>query len=106
MSILTLGLTCYVIAIAIGVWGAFGVEEISVIAGSLQWTRTALGWTRTKVIPLTEITEIKAITPWHGLDNTVEVTAARKQRRIGDKLLRDEAVELAQNLRQATGLNL
>lgn len=105
LSTFALGLTCYILATAIGVWGAFGVEEISVIAGSLRWTRTALTWTRTRDIPLADITEIKAITPWHGLANTVEVITSREQRRIGDKLLHDEAVELAQNLRHAAGLS-
>jgi uncharacterized membrane protein len=99
-----LGLTCYVLALAIAVWGAFGVEEIVVEAGSLRWTRTALKWSRIRDIPIAEITEIKAITPWYGLDNTVEVTAAGKQQRIGDKLLRDEAVQLAHKLRQAAAL--
>jgi hypothetical protein len=104
LSMFALALTGYILAIAIAVWGAFGVEELSVVAGSLRWTRTALTWTRAKDIPLADITEIKAITPWHGLDNTVEVTTGRKQRRIGGKLLRDEALELAQHLRHAVGL--
>jgi len=47
-----LGLTCYLVAFAMGVWGAFGTEEISVHAGSLVWTRKALNWTRIKDIPL------------------------------------------------------
>jgi hypothetical protein len=104
LPVFVLGLMCYVLALAIGVWGAFGVEHIAIEAGSLRWTLTALKWTRTRHIPTTEITEIRAITPWHGLDNTVEVTAAGKQQRIGDKLLHDEAVELAHHLRQAVGL--
>ena len=104
LPMFALGLACYVLALAIGVWGAFGIEEISIEAGSLRWTRTALKWTRASDIQIAEITGIKAVTPWHGLDNTVEVTAARKQRRIGDRLLRDEALELAQQLRHAVGL--
>ena len=104
LPVFGLGLACYVLAIAVGVWGAFGVEEISIDAGSLRWTRTALKWSRESEIHIADITEIRAITPWHGLDNTVELTAARKQRRMGDRLLRDEAVELAQHLRHAVGL--
>jgi hypothetical protein len=104
LPVFVLGLTCYILAVAIGIWGAFGVEEISTQAGSLRWTRTALIWTRTRDIPLAEITEIKAITPWYGLDNTVEVNTTRMQRRIGDRLLRDEASELAKQLRHAVGL--
>jgi hypothetical protein len=104
LPVFALGLACYVLAIAIGVWGAFGVEEISVEAGSLRWTRTALKWTRACEIRIADITEIRAITPWHGLDNTVEITVARKQRRIGDRLLHDEALELAQHLSHAVRL--
>jgi hypothetical protein len=52
---------------------------------SLRWTRTVLRWTSTKDIPLADITEIKAITPWYGLDNTVEVMAAQKRLRLGSK---------------------
>jgi hypothetical protein len=102
--VFALGLVCYVLAIAIGVWGAFGVEDISIEADSLRWTRQALKWTRTCEVRIADITEIRAITPWHGLDNTVEVLSARKQRRIGDRLLHDEALELAQLLRHAVGL--
>jgi hypothetical protein len=104
LPMFVLALICYILAIAIGIWGAFGVEELSAHASSLRWTRTALKWTRTSDIPIAEITEIRAITHWHGLDNTVEVNTARKQRRIGDRLLRDEASELAKNLRHAVGL--
>ena len=104
LPVFVLGLTGYGLALAIGVWGAFGVEEISTQAGSLRLTRRALKWTRTSEIPMGDITQIKAITPWHGLDNTVEVSTVRTQRRIGDKLLRDEALELAQHLRHAVGL--
>jgi hypothetical protein len=99
-----LGLACYVLALAIGVWGAFGVEEISIEAGSLRRTCTALKWTFVSEVRTADITEIRAITPWHGLDNTVEVTAARKQLRIGDRLLHDEALELAKEMCHAVGL--
>jgi hypothetical protein len=53
---------------------------------------------------LHDITGIKAITSWHRFRNSVEVTAAQKRRRIGDNLLPDEALELAQHLRRASGL--
>jgi hypothetical protein len=104
LPVLALGLACYAIALTIAVWGAFGVEVIAVEAGTLRWTLMAFKWSRTRNIPVEDITEIKAITPWHGLDNTVEVITHRKLRTIGDKLLRDEAIELAQCLRQAAGL--
>jgi hypothetical protein len=103
--LLVLGLACYVIGLAIAVWGAFGVEGIVVEGGSLRWTRTALKWRRTREIPINDVTEIRAITPWHGLDNTVEVTAQRRRHRIGDRLLQDEATELANHLRRVIGLS-
>jgi hypothetical protein len=104
LPLFALALICYLLALAMAVWGAFGIEQIAVEAGSLRWTLSALKWTRTRHIPTTDVTEIRAITPWHGLNNTVEVTAAGKQQRIGDKLLHDEAVELAKHLRRAVGL--
>jgi len=73
-------------------------------AGTLRWTRRALHWTRVREIPLAEITEIKAITSRHRFRNTVEVTAGRNRRRIGENLLRDEALELAEHLRRASGV--
>ena len=99
--VLLLGLTCYAVALALAAWGAFGVEELTVEEGALRWTRKVLTWSRTREIPASSITTIRAVTPWHGLDNTVEVIADGKQRRIGDKLLRDEASELAHRLGQA-----
>lgn len=104
LPLVALDIAGYILAFAAGVWGAFGIEEIRTEAGTLRWTRRALNWTRVREIPLAEITEIRAITSWHRFRNTVEVTAGRKRRRIGDNLLRDEAVELAQHLRRASGL--
>lgn len=104
LPMFVLGLICYIVALAIGIWGAFGVEEVSTQAASFRWTRTALKWTHTIDIPIAEITEIRAITPWLRHDNSVEVNTVRQQRRIGDKLLRDEASELAKHLRHAAGL--
>lgn len=103
--LIALDLAGYILAFTAGVWGAFGVEEIRTEGGTLRWTRRALNWTRVKEIPLAEITEIRAITSWHRFRNSVEITAGRKRRRIGDNLLRDEAVELAQHLRQVSGLS-
>ncbi len=101
LPLFVLGLTGYILALAIAIWGAFGVEEIVMEAGVLRWTCTALKWTRTREIPSVDITEIKAITPWYGLDNTVELTANGRCLTIGDKLLHDEAIQLAHELRQA-----
>jgi hypothetical protein len=104
LTMFALGLACYVLALAIGVRGAFGVEEVSIESGSLRLTRTALKWTHASDIRIVDITEVRAISPWHGLDNTVEVTAGRRPRRIGDRLPHDEALELAHYLRHAIGL--
>ena len=103
--IIVLAVTCYLIAIAIALWGAFGVEEVDIEGDVLHWRRSALRWERTRTIPLAAITEIKAITPWHGLGNSVELIAAGKVRNIGKKLLRDEAIELAQHLKHASHLH-
>ena len=105
LVVLALGLTCYFIGIAIAVWGAFGVEEIVVKAGAIHWKRTALKWSRTRDIPVERITIIRAITPWHGLHNTVEITMDGNRQQIGDRLLHDEAIELARHLRKAVGLD-
>jgi hypothetical protein len=104
LPILALGVAAYIIALAIAVWGGFGVEEIDINADTLRWKRTALKWSRIRDIPISDVTDIKAITPWHGLDNTVEVTTHRERLTFGDKLLPDEATELANRLRGAVGL--
>lgn len=102
--LLALGFVAYVIALAVCVWGAFGVEEIAVDRNRLHWTRRALLWSRTRVIPVSEITAVQAVVPWHGFANSVEMIALGKRRIIGDKLLSDEATQLASNLRRAVGL--
>lgn len=94
----------YVIGLRLAVWRAFGVEQIVVEGGALCWTRTALCWIRRVEIPTTEITEVKAITPWHGLSNHVEFIAHNRRRIIGDMLLHDETTELAEKLKHAVGL--
>ena len=94
----------YLLALAIEVWGAFGIERISVEKNALRLTRTAWRRTRTWNIAFSDITEVKAITPWYRMDNSVEVNAARKYLKIGDRLQRDEALELAQALRHTVGL--
>jgi hypothetical protein len=46
-----------------------------------------------------------AITPWHALSNRVEFLALGRRRAIGDMLSRDEATELAHELRRAVGVS-
>jgi hypothetical protein len=94
----------YVILLRLAFWRSFGIEEVVVENGMVHWTRTALFWIRRFDVPAKEITEVKSITPWHGLSNRVEFTALGKRRCIGDMLMRDEATELADQLRQAVGL--
>src|SRR5215472_18965575 len=83
-------LVWYLIALRLSVWRAFGIEEIVVDGGVLYWTRTALWWKRKVEVPIMDITEVKAVTPWHALSNRVEFTARGTRRSIGDMLLRDE----------------
>jgi hypothetical protein len=95
----------YIIGLRIAIWREFGVEQITVEGGVLYWTRTALCWVRKVEVPTTDITEVKAITPWHALSNRVELTAHDQRWVIGDMLLRDETTELAQQLRNVVGLS-
>jgi hypothetical protein len=88
----------YIIGLRLTVWRAFGVEQIVVEGGLLRWTRTALVWTRKLEVPVIDVTDVRAITPWHGLSNHVEFRAQGRSRSVGDMLLRDEATELAQKL--------
>jgi hypothetical protein len=88
----------YIIGLRLTVWGAFGVEQIVVEGGLFRWTRTALNWTRKLEIPAKDVTDVRAITPWHGLSNHVEFRAHGRSRGVGDMLMRDEATELAQKL--------
>ena len=94
----------YIIGLRITIWRAFGVEQITVEGGVLYWTRTAFRWVRKVEVPTMEITEVKAITPWHGLGNCVELIAHDQRRVIGDMLLRDETTQLADRLRHAVGI--
>jgi hypothetical protein len=105
LPVFGLGLAGYLIAITIAVWGAFGIEEIEIKGNVLRWRRTALKWSHTRDIPVADITEINAVTPWHGLRNTVELIASGKSRYVSGKLLRDEAIELTQHLRHAAHLH-
>jgi membrane protease YdiL (CAAX protease family) len=97
-------LAWYVVGIRIGTWRTFGVEQIAVEGGALSWTRTALCWVRKVEIPTTDITEVKAIKPWHALSNHVEFVAHNRRHAIGDMLLQDETTELAEQLKHAVGL--
>jgi hypothetical protein len=84
-------------------WEAFGKEEILLERGVLRLTRTALWWVRTSRIAAGDISEIAAITPWHGR-NCLEFTAKGRRHKVGEMILRDEAMQVAHELRRALGL--
>jgi uncharacterized membrane protein len=94
----------YLLGLRLGVWRAFGVEEMSVSGGALHWSRTALFWKRDFETATADVTEVRAVTPWHSLSNRVEFTSLGQRHALGDMLLRDEANELAHELRRALGL--
>lgn len=96
----------YLVAFLVPLWRAFSEEEILVANGAMRWTHKALWWKHDSEIPAQEISEIAAITPWHGLSNHVEFTANGRRFKIGRRLLRDEANEIAHDLRRAVGLHL
>jgi hypothetical protein len=93
----------YAVGIRIALWRSFGVEELLIEGGVMRWTRKALFWVRQLEIETKEITDARAVTPWHEQSNRVEFTALGKRQKIGDMLLRDEAIELCEKLRKAVG---
>lgn len=92
----------YSLAVRIGLWRAFGVEQVVIENGMFLWTRTALFWKRELDLPVAEITGLKTVTPWHDLSNHVEFIARSRRYRIGDMLRRDETYILAEDIRRAT----
>lgn len=104
-SILGLILIFYAVILRVTLGPLTRLEEIVVERGVLSWSRRLLGWTRTTQIPIAEITEIKAVTPWLNREGGWVECAVRKRRRIiAQGLLPSEAVELAKQLRHAAGL--
>ena len=97
-------LVWFLVGVRISLWRAFGVEVLSIEHGKLLWTRTALFWVRSRAFQPQEVSSVKAITPWYGLSNRVEITASGRRHRIGDELLHDETIELASHLRRAVNL--
>jgi hypothetical protein len=91
----------YFLSLRLGLWRAFGVEKIAISQGALLWERKALWWKRKLEVAGSDITDIVAKTPWHGLSNRVEFTLKGKTYRIGDMILRDEANEIVRDLRSA-----
>ncbi len=83
-------------------WGSFGVEEVVVSQGTLHWHRKALWWKRNFEAAESEITNVISKTPWIG-SNHVEFVYRGRSYSIGDMILRDEAAEVADALRNALG---
>lgn len=95
----------YGMAVRIGLWRAFGVEEIVVEEGRLHWERTAWKWHRQFETNLSDISDVEAKTPWHALANRVVFTCSGRRHTVGDMLLQDEANEIADELARAAGLH-
>jgi hypothetical protein len=91
----------YFLGLRVGLWRAFGVEKIVVSQGTLRWERKALWWKRKLKAAGSDVTHIVAKTRWHGLRNCVEFKSNGKTYSIGDMILRDEASEIARELRLA-----
>ena len=94
----------YVIVSRFSLWRSFGVEEVILSQGTLQWHRKALWWKRNFEAAQSEITDVISKTPWHALSNHVEFVCRGRSYSIGDMILRDEATEIAHALRSALGL--
>lgn len=95
----------YAVAVRIGLWRAFGVEELVIGNGRLHWERTAWKWRRQFETNLSDISDVEARTPWHALANRVVFTCSGRSHTVGDMLLQDEANEIAQELARAAGLH-
>lgn len=103
IGMLLIGLVGYSACALWCFWKAFGIEEILVEKGVLQLTRTALWCERRSRIAAGDISEIAAITPWHGR-NHLEFTVKGRRHAVGEMILRDEATQIAHELRRAVGL--
>jgi len=95
----------YAMAMRIGLWRAFGVEELLVENGRLHWERIAWKWHRRLEANLSDISDVEAKTPWHALANRVILTCRGRTYTVGDMLLQDEANEIAEELARAAGLH-
>ena|ERR1700742_439681 len=77
-----------------------GVDEISIQNGTLHWTSKALWMRQEADIPLHEILEVRAVTPWHARWNRVELVVKGGIYQMGTGILRDEAEQLAHELKK------
>lgn len=95
----------YGLALRIGLWRSFGTEELILENGHIHWERTAWKWHRILDASLSDISDVKARTPWHALSNRVEFVCTGRCHTVGDMLLQDEAKDIAQELQRAAGLH-
>jgi hypothetical protein len=94
----------YLIFVRRLIWRAFGVDEIVIQGGRLQWTSRALWLKQELELPASEISGVKPVTPWHAMRNHVEFTCGSRRYLVGDGLLQEETVELAQAMKHAVGI--
>ena len=86
------------------IWEGFGVDEIMVHGGMLHWTAKAWWFRQELELPTSEISEVKAVTRWWNRQGShVEFTSGKRRYMVGDGLMLDETVELAQALKHAIG---
>jgi hypothetical protein len=85
-------------------WRVFGIEEILVKDGVMRWTCKVLWFKDELDFSVNDISDVKAITPWHGR-NRVEFTAQGRRYHFFKTFLHDEATALAHALQHAVGMH-
>jgi hypothetical protein len=83
-------------------WNALGVEELSVKNDVVRVKRTALWWKQNLEMASADISEVKAVSDWRG-DSSVEFKIRGKREDFGDRILQDEANQIAMELVRAVG---
>lgn len=89
----------YFLPLWMGIWMAFGVEEIVIEAGVMHWEEKALWFKRAREIPLNDITTLVVKIPWHEGSGKIRFRCKGRTFTIGDNLLPAEANEIADVLR-------
>jgi hypothetical protein len=87
----------FCLGLSFTLWRGFGTEEILVSGDTFRWKRKALCWTRHFRAASCEISDVVSKTPWHG-NNGVEFTCRGHRHRIGDRILENEAIAIADAL--------
>jgi len=94
----------YFLALYLALWDGLKVEDVTVSQNTLRWSRSALRWTRTLEVPVSEIRDVKAITKWKPHSNFVQINVNGRTGKIGQALSADECNQLAVALRHAVRL--